>query len=161
MIEVEKSSELAVVIPTNKQTASRLKWELQHERSWKGRVLLTDEQRKYKTAQVEAYQHKRKGFRQGLQIIAKKVVELPEKVAREVVFAFAAPNLERGLTPDQQIEADKLKIHFLQNRLKAARALKKKVAEIVKAAKKKDNSKPKAKKKAEASADPKRQKKPK
>ena len=115
---------VVVAVPKHKEQICRLRWEIRNKVTKQQRRPLTEDEIKRKEAQVAAYEAKRieaggKPFR----ALNKKIEAIPEKTADAVVARLTSVENTPGLSKEEQINEDLLKLRVIQSRLKKNRAL--------------------------------------
>ena len=111
-------------MPKFKSDVSRLRWEIEHKVTKKQRRALTEAEISTKKAQLEAYEAQRvaaggRPFR----ALNKKIEAIPEKTADAVVARLTSVENTPGMSKEDQIQEDLLKLGVIQSRLKKNRAL--------------------------------------
>jgi hypothetical protein len=114
----------ALRMPKRKEDICQLRWEIEHKVTKKRRRPLTQAEITYKEAQIEAFEKKRvaaggKPFR----ALNKKIEAIPEKTADAVVARLTSLDNSPGLSKEEQIEEDLLKIRVIQSRVNRNRSL--------------------------------------
>ncbi len=121
----------AIVVPTRLDIVSKLRWEIKHQVSKKKRTPLSKEQLQYKQDQVAAFvKAQKEKVKVSVRRIEAKVDKLPEATAKAVTSAMASTDNEPGLTPTEQIAADRLKVRFLNNRINKNREVQKEAVRV-------------------------------
>ena len=118
------SGAASAALPKFKSDVSRLRWEIEHQVTKKQRRPLTEAEISAKKAQLEAYETQRltaggRPFR----ALNKKLDAIPEKTADAVVARLTSVENSPGLSKEEQIQEDMLKLRVIQSRLKTNRDL--------------------------------------
>ena len=113
-----------VVMPKHRSDITRLRWEIENKMTKKQRRPLTDSEISTKQARIEAFEKQRvaaggKPFR----VLNKKIEAIPEKTADAVVARLTSLDNSPGLSKEEQIEEDLLKIRVIQSRVNRNRSL--------------------------------------
>ena len=113
-----------VAVPKHKQEVWRLRWEVEHKMTKKRQCPLTEAQIQHKQAQIDAYEKQQTAAgRRTFRVISKKLDAIPEKTADAVVARLTSVENSPGLSKEEQIEEDLLKMRVIQSRVNRNRGL--------------------------------------
>ena len=111
-------------MPKRKEDICKLRWEIQHKVTKKQRRPLTGAEIKNKQAQIEAYEKQRVADGgKPLRALNKKIEAIPQKTADAVVARLTSVENSPGLSKEEQIEEDLLKMRVIQSRVNRNRGL--------------------------------------
>ena len=120
----ETSDAAALKMPKRKEDICKLRWEIKHKVTKKQRRPLTKAEINNKQAQIEAYEKLRVADGgKPLRALNKKIEAIPQKTADAVVARLTSVENSPGLSKEEQIEEDLLKMRVIQSRVNRNRGL--------------------------------------
>ncbi len=107
-----------VAIPKSKVVVSRLRWEIKHKMTHQRRRPLTELELDFKKLQITAFD-KLKAATGGrpFKVLKEKIDAVPGKTAEAVVKSLTSLDNTPGLSPEEQLQEDQLKVAVLRGRI--------------------------------------------
>ena len=109
---------MEVGVPKCKEAVCRLRWEIKNKMTKQRRRPLTEVEIDFKKLQITAYE-KFKAATGGrpFKVLKEKIDAIPQKTAEAVVKRLTSLDNTYGLSPEEQIQEDRLKVAVLSGRI--------------------------------------------
>lgn len=110
--------ETEVRLPKTKEESCRLRWEIKHKMTKRRHQPLTHAQIAFRKLQIAAFEKvKLATGGRPFKVLKEKIDAVPQKTAEAVVKHLTSLDNTHGLSPEEQLQEDQLKIAVLQGRV--------------------------------------------